>query len=244
MLEKGITIGEIQKEKRRMSEVEINKPNIIKLNKNNLKKLPGIKTILGMEVLIDERLNEDEFILSFEDKPELKSVIDRTKEDHLKIIREKYNGSVRNYLLSFGEFKEDEKLEVGDIVRANEKCKERYIGDEGEVIEIKDNENIFVRFSNIRNRIFKDGVLFERDCLDFIKRKEEKTLSDKRKDILKDRTGQEWSGFYLDEDDLKSCFKEIKKEIPKECSFLPDHGKCGVVNVHDIINKHLGPKLC
>lgn len=30
------------------------------------------------------------------------------------------------------------------------------------------------------------------------------SLNGKRKDILGDRTGQEWSGFYIDEDDVKA----------------------------------------
>ena len=37
---------------------------------------------------------------------ENKSVKDRTKEEHLFLIKEKYGGSVRDYLLSMGKFKD------------------------------------------------------------------------------------------------------------------------------------------
>ena len=35
-----------------------------------------------------------------------KSVKDRTEIDHMIIIKEKFNGSVRDYLLSMGDFKD------------------------------------------------------------------------------------------------------------------------------------------
>lgn len=44
------------------------------------------------------------------------------------------------------------------------------------------------------------------------------SLKGKRKDILGDRTGQEWSGFYIDEDDVKAhCLdKQRSREIIDE----------------------------
>lgn len=41
------------------------------------------------------------------EKTESKPIKDRTDKEHTFLIRWKYNGSVRDYLLSMGEFKED-----------------------------------------------------------------------------------------------------------------------------------------
>ncbi len=43
---------------------------------------------------------------------EKKEVKDRTKHDHLYIIKHKFNGDVRDYLLSMGDFKEPRQIIV------------------------------------------------------------------------------------------------------------------------------------
>jgi hypothetical protein len=52
--------------------------------------------------------NEKELISAMINKALKKPVKDRTNTQHLLIIKEMYKGSVRNYLLSMGKFKEEE----------------------------------------------------------------------------------------------------------------------------------------
>ena len=60
-----------------------------------------------------------------------------------------------------------------------------------------------------------------------------KTLSDKRKDILSDRTGQEWTGIYVDEEDLKKTLKD----------FVEDCENKGERWVGSVLKEHFGDKL-
>lgn len=48
-------------------------------------------------------------------------------------------------------------------------------------------------------------------------------------------------GFFTE--DVKDSIQKIKSRIPKECSFVPETGKPGVINVHAIIDEEMGSKL-
>ena len=147
------------------------------------------------------------------------------------------------------EIYEEIKLEVGDIVKANEKCKKRYIGKEGKVIEIIDNKNISVLFPDMIKGIGENGSLFERDCLIFV-RKPEKTLSEEIENPFEDCCGScNGSAYWHEKEDpdffrkekVKECFDKIKKEFPQ--NEKPEYPSYTSQEIIKIINKHIGPKL-
>lgn len=144
------------------------------------------------------------------------------------------------------EIYEEIKLEVGDIVKANEKCKKRYIGKEGKVIEIIDNKNISVLFPDMIKGIGENGGLFERDCLIFV-RKPEKTLSEEIENPFEDCCGScNGSAYWHEKEDpdffrkekVKECFDKIKRDVDTKLTFYET-----AEQVRKIINKHIGPKL-
>lgn len=49
------------------------------------------------------------------------------------------------------------------------------------------------------------------------------SLNGKRKDILGDRTGQEWSGFYIDEDDVKANCLDKQRVIEELLFRIKQH---------------------
>jgi len=53
-------------------------------------------------------------------KIEKKDVKERTNEEHQFLIQEKYNGNVRDYLLSMGEFKGERFKTIEDLKRPDE----------------------------------------------------------------------------------------------------------------------------
>ena len=62
-----------------------------------------------------------------------------------------------------------------------------------------------------------DSSIYCKNCgKEKLVEKPKESLSDKRKDILKDRTGEEWSGIYLQEEDTKEKIQNARRRIESE----------------------------
>ena len=135
---------------------------------------------------------------------------------------------------------EEIKLEVGDIVKSNETCKERFIGKIGKIIEIK-GEDVTVLFKDTK---WVDGVLFEKQDLIFFNALEldkMMVVMQKMKEALYEKMLKRMNENVFNRRDVKEKIQNAQKRLIKN-DFINTNGECHK-EVKKIFQEEFGKEL-